>query len=156
MREVSASTGYGSQSALDVHFGLGDATVFDSVRVEWPSGNVDVLTNLPADRYTNLAEGVTTLGVPDAPASLRLDLTLAPQPARGAATLRFRLPAAGVSRVVLLDVGGRVVAVAEGGPREAGWHTVPVPGVAQAKPGLYFVRVETAVSTGVGRMVVLR
>ena len=155
LREISASTGYGSQSALDAHFGLGEATSIDTVRVEWPSGNVDVLTNVALDRYWNLTEGMTTLAVALSHVTPRLELSIAPQPAHGGANLRFYLPHAGNARIVVHDVEGRVVA-AVSGARAAGWHTVAVPGVAHAQPGLYFVRIETMASSGVQRMVVVR
>jgi hypothetical protein len=38
MREISGGSGYGSQNALETHFGLGDATNVISLEIEWPSG----------------------------------------------------------------------------------------------------------------------
>ncbi len=48
MREVSAQTGGGpgSQNSLIQHFGLGDATTIDEVRIEWPSGYIQTETNV--------------------------------------------------------------------------------------------------------------
>jgi hypothetical protein len=40
MREISGGGGFGSQGQLVAHFGLGDATSVETVRVEWPSGIV--------------------------------------------------------------------------------------------------------------------
>ena len=54
MREVSAS-GL-SQNDLRPHFGLGDATNVDLVRIEWPSGSVQELQNLPAGQFVTLWE----------------------------------------------------------------------------------------------------
>ena len=47
MVEISAQTGGGAggQNSMKIHFGLGDATNFDELRVEWPSGNVQYLSN---------------------------------------------------------------------------------------------------------------
>ncbi|MBX3745079.1 MAG: VCBS repeat-containing protein [Verrucomicrobiae bacterium] len=45
-----------SGDALRLHFGLADATVAEEVRIEWPSGNVQVLENLPADRIHTVTE----------------------------------------------------------------------------------------------------
>lgn len=45
MREVSAQNGFNSQNSLTVHFGLGDASVIDSVIVYWPSGQMTELAN---------------------------------------------------------------------------------------------------------------
>jgi enediyne biosynthesis protein E4 len=53
-------TGGGSfQSASDgrLHFGLGNASKIDAVEIRWPSGQVDRLTNLEADRGYHLREG---------------------------------------------------------------------------------------------------
>ena len=46
MREVTAQSGYTGQN-LRVHFGLGNATVIDSLRIEWPSGQQQRTANLP-------------------------------------------------------------------------------------------------------------
>ncbi len=40
------ATGYGSQNQMLAHFGLGDATVVDSLIVEWPDGTEEVLTGV--------------------------------------------------------------------------------------------------------------
>ena len=46
MNEISGQTGggFGGQNSLNAEFGLGDATVVDSVIIEWPSGTVEVFT----------------------------------------------------------------------------------------------------------------
>jgi hypothetical protein len=40
------ATGYGSQNQMLAHFGLGDATLVDSLIVEWPDGTQDVRTEV--------------------------------------------------------------------------------------------------------------
>ena len=55
--EVRSGGSYLSQSDLRVHFGLGAASRVDSVEVHWPSGAVDILTNLQADRFYGVREG---------------------------------------------------------------------------------------------------
>jgi hypothetical protein len=49
LREVIAGSNYKGQNELTTHFGLGDATVVDEVRVAWLSGTTRVLSNLPAN-----------------------------------------------------------------------------------------------------------
>ena len=56
MREVIATATSGND--LRPNFGLGDATVAEEVRIEWPSGNVTVLTHLPADQVVGVTEAV--------------------------------------------------------------------------------------------------
>ena len=47
------------QSAHDprIHFGLGDTVKVDAIEVKWPSGTVDHLTNVAADRVVTIKEG---------------------------------------------------------------------------------------------------
>jgi enediyne biosynthesis protein E4 len=55
--EVRSGGSYLSQNDLRMHFGLGQATKIDSVEVHWPSGKVDKLGGLIADRFYAVLEG---------------------------------------------------------------------------------------------------
>src|SRR6185295_13126499 len=55
LREISGGTGFG-QSSLLGHFGLGDATVARTVRVEWPSGIVQEVYNINVNQTLKLVE----------------------------------------------------------------------------------------------------
>ncbi|MBI4664396.1 MAG: VCBS repeat-containing protein, partial [Verrucomicrobia bacterium] len=55
LREISAGSGHNG-GELIAHFGLGDARTADAVRVEWPSGKVQELTNVAADQFMTLTE----------------------------------------------------------------------------------------------------
>jgi hypothetical protein len=54
--EVTTSVGYASSSDSRVHFGLGTARRLRQVRIKWPSGIVQVLTDVPADRIVAIEE----------------------------------------------------------------------------------------------------
>ncbi len=56
MREVNAQSGFGGQSSLTQHFGLGNATIIDSVKIKWPSGIVQVLTKVNPRQILNVTE----------------------------------------------------------------------------------------------------
>jgi hypothetical protein len=56
IREVSAGSGYLSQNSLAAEFGLGAATVVDTVEVCWPSGLVTKVHDLAVDQFTLVAE----------------------------------------------------------------------------------------------------
>lgn len=87
----------GCQNDKRLHFGLGDATVVDSIRVQWPSGVVDVVTGQQADTLLVLQEGTgATAGLAGAPGSISTDLAL----------LMARDE---VARVLVYDLRGRMV-----------------------------------------------
>jgi hypothetical protein len=56
-KEVRSGDGYISQSDLRLHFGLGQATKADKIVIRWPSGLVETLNDLPANRYYVVREG---------------------------------------------------------------------------------------------------
>ncbi len=58
MREIQTQTGFGSQDQSWAHFGLGDATVVDSLTVFWPvSGLTTVFTDVSANQFITVVEG---------------------------------------------------------------------------------------------------
>ena len=57
-QEVRSGGGYISQSDFRLHFGLGAATQADSVEIRWPSGLVERLEHLNANRIVKIREGV--------------------------------------------------------------------------------------------------
>jgi hypothetical protein len=62
MREVVAGSGYMSQDDLTAHFGLGSATVADSVIVVWPSGVRQVLTSVLTNQLIQVHEPTPSYG----------------------------------------------------------------------------------------------
>jgi len=59
--EVRSGGGYYSQNDLRVHFGIGAAEKVELLEIRWPSGQVDTLKDLQANRlfYIREADGVT-------------------------------------------------------------------------------------------------
>lgn len=57
MREITGNSGMdGGSGGLVAHFGLGDATIVDLVRIEWPSGNVQEVAGVIPRRMLSLTE----------------------------------------------------------------------------------------------------
>lgn len=56
LRQCQSSGSYLSASDKRVHFGLGVARIIDTLTIRWPSGKVDILRHLQADRYIILTE----------------------------------------------------------------------------------------------------
>ena len=58
LREIAGNSGYLSREMprLIAHFGLGDATHVERLSIEWPSGIVQIFTNVVADQMLKVAE----------------------------------------------------------------------------------------------------
>ncbi len=56
-REVSSTAGYLSGQSLYLHVGLGQDSLVDRLLVHWPSGRVDEIRALQADRFYRIVEG---------------------------------------------------------------------------------------------------
>lgn len=83
----------------------------------------------------------------------------APNPTRGIASFELALPAAGMVRLLVVDVTGRLVSVAQEGRMEAGRHSLvwsgrDANGGALAK-GVYYARLEVDGQVGGRRSIVL-
>jgi len=155
LREVAANTGYGGQSALIVHFGLGDAAVADSVRFEWPSGNVELITHLSTDVVRTIVEGQQVTAAPLERPEPAERIRIAPNPLRVSGSVAFWMPRAGHARVTLHDLQGRRVQTAFDGDAPAGWGSAPVDRGWFRASGAYWVRVTTASGVSRRRFVVM-
>jgi hypothetical protein len=60
LRSIDGGGSYISSSDAKVHFGLGEATQIDRLEIRWPSGNVEVKSNLPVNQTIEWVEGSST------------------------------------------------------------------------------------------------
>ncbi|GAB5534848.1 MAG: hypothetical protein Rubg2KO_10970 [Rubricoccaceae bacterium] len=144
-REVSAQSTFNGQNALDVHFGLGDATQIDELTIHWPSGTVDVFTDVAVDRFVVAEEGgvlvANSEGDSETPGRQDLQLEVAPNPTPDGTSVRYVLPESGAVRVTVYDTRGREVAVLVDGHQPAGPGEARFDGSGLAS-GVYLVRLE--------------
>ncbi len=120
IREVTTQSGGGNSGESEpiASFGLGDASIVDSLVVLWPSGLTDILTDVAVNRYLAVTEGQTAItepgyGTPSANS-------------RAASVASGSLRLAGPGR--LLDAAGREVMPLARGEND----------VRQLPPGVYF------------------
>ncbi|MBK9106705.1 MAG: VCBS repeat-containing protein [Saprospiraceae bacterium] len=144
MREISAQSAYCSQNDLRAHFGIGDASVIDSVMIEWPSGIVQRLVNVAPDQILHIEEDQVS-AVPQISAPLSLNVY--PNPTNSILNIEARLP--DLSRPLLLEVfgdTGQVVYTAKFPPINGLWqHQLDLKKL-QVAPGQYIVRLSNGVS----------
>lgn len=109
LREVSGGSGYYSQNELPAIFGLGNATVADSVIVEWPRGVRQVMADVAAGQVVDVVEETpdgASLGSGDGRLALAAPR---PNPTDGVTLVPFTLPMRAVVSLRVYDVGGRLV-----------------------------------------------
>ncbi len=63
MREISAQSSYCGQNDLRAHFGLGNATSIDSIKVEWPGTPAEYFSAGAVDQFITLVQGQGTTGI---------------------------------------------------------------------------------------------
>jgi len=56
LREITGNSDYSGAPGRLAHFGLGDATNVTTLRIEWPSGIVQELPNVPANQFLTVVE----------------------------------------------------------------------------------------------------
>jgi hypothetical protein len=56
LREIGGGNGGIAQNSLDAHFGLGNATNAEVLRIEWPSGIVQEMRGLSANQFLTVTE----------------------------------------------------------------------------------------------------
>jgi hypothetical protein len=58
IEEVRSGGSYYSQNDLRVHFGLGKHSKVKTIEIRWPGGQVDTLSDIAADQFIYVKEGV--------------------------------------------------------------------------------------------------
>ncbi|RKX32438.1 MAG: hypothetical protein DRP71_11995 [Verrucomicrobia bacterium] len=56
LREIHGGGDGNAQADMRVHFGLGDATTIDTLRIEWPSGHVQEMSDVAANQFLTIIE----------------------------------------------------------------------------------------------------
>lgn len=57
IRDIHSGDGFKYMSSLNAHFGIGTATAITKIKVIWPSGTVDIITNPNINQTVNVIEG---------------------------------------------------------------------------------------------------
>ncbi len=147
-----------------LHVGLAEATVVDSLRIEWPSGQVDVHTEVGVDQFLVVTEGLTVSPVaaddaPVVPGAFVLSQNY-PNPFTEATTIAYQLSARSPVTITVYDLLGRTLRTLVDDHQEPGAHVVVWDGRYEAggvvSPGVYLVRLQTAQGSASHRIVRLR
>jgi hypothetical protein len=136
-------------------FGLRADRFVDTLRVEWPSSAITVLTDVPPGVVV-VNEVDPATGAPPAPAGARFAIDARPNPASGAMSFSIEGRGEGPARVSIYDTAGRRIAVRSCAPGEkfASWDGRTEEG-GRAASGVYFAKVVEGERRAVARFVLL-
>ena len=112
VHEVSGGSSHGSQNSSIAHFGLGGATMVDSLIISWPGGVEQVLTNILADQQITVVEdsALYPTGSEDLP-DPALSLSVYPNPFSDQISVSYLLSRQARVRLTVFDLQGKQVAL---------------------------------------------
>ena len=130
---------YASQNTSIVHFGLGDMTAIDSVRIDWPNGHVDHLEALVIDTLHIIEEGIIVPPNATADLSNAFDVKISPNPVSTGFQVIFKENIPAAAHLKLTMASGVIIAEKElaRGSREATFDLNE-----NISSGLYFLQIK--------------
>ncbi len=158
MRDVNSQTGYGSHNSYRLHFGLGDATNIDSIKIEWAgSGQVDEYANLTPNDFYEFTE--------QEPSRISDQSNLLPEkfevyqnypnPFNPGTTIGFALPGGGLVTIDLFNASGENVRRIMRSYKPSGYHEVTLNAAGLAS-GIYFYRVKAGAFEAVKKLMLIK
>lgn len=159
MQEVMAQTGYNSQN-LWLHFGLGNAGVIDSIKIEWQSGMTEYFTGQPVNKMITFIEGSGPTRVNDKNLNVPDDFRLFqnyPNPFNPGTIIRYQIPERSFVNLKLYDALGREIAELVNTFRESGDYNIELNSNEYAlSSGMYYYKLTAGSFTDVKKLVVLK
>jgi hypothetical protein len=146
IREVQGGSGHNGQNSLPVEFGVGAATVIDSLIIRWPNGIVQRVGQLVANQFLSVVE-------PPAQSVRPLDGTLPqrfsleqnyPNPFNPSTMIRFEVGHSGLVSLKVYDVLGKEVATLVNQELDPGRYEVTFSDVQGLSSGIYFYRLSVS------------
>lgn len=137
MREISAQNAYCSQNDIRAHFGLGDATQIDSIKVEWLPGTIETLTNVSINQFLTITQSVSTVGLKEIKSDS--DLLIYPNPTNEILNIKLKQNVFDAGyKISITDITGRKL-IEKLVVEKTGEVTI---NLKELSPGTYFVAIK--------------
>jgi hypothetical protein len=162
VREVSGHQGFNAQESFNVEFGLGGATSIDSLVFQWPSGTVDIYTDVDADLFYEAVEGeglsIVQTSVEEDPGIAPPELGISgilPNPFSSSCSIQWQLDRPSRVLLRLYDLSGKLVVEVSDAEYGAGPHSSEF-NASGLSSGVYLVSLSAGGETVTGKCVVVR
>ncbi len=156
MRKVSGQNGYCGQT-LQLHFGLADANMADSIVVIWPTGIQEVFTNQSANESITIVEDSTLSDVSES-FNENLDFELHqnfPNPFNPSTQIKFTLKESSLANLAVYNSLGEKLTTLFDGLANSGINTIDF-SPADLPSGVYFYVLSTRSSVLSRKMILLK
>ena len=145
IRPVKCGSSYLSQNSAIQTIGVGSVSVIDSIIINWPSGQIDVMRNVNVNSFYVVEEGSTVTDINE------LEITLTsyklhqnyPNPFNPSTKITFSLAADSKVNLTVFDVLGQEVVSLISGNLAAGSHEIDF-NASNINSGVYFYRIDAA------------
>lgn len=74
---------------MRAHFGLGNASIIDSIKIEWPLGIIEYFTNVNTNQFVQYIEGATSTSITQKNNNA-IDFSVYPNPNSGSFVLQLK------------------------------------------------------------------
>ncbi len=163
INEVAAGRGYASANSLTLHFGVGNATIVDSIVLKWSSGQRDVYYNLTADQYLLAIEGTSLTPMIftniDKIHPLTIDIKTFPNPFIQSTQFDFSLKKSNKITLNIYDLQGKLVKQLLHQNLDAGQHSIHWDGTndlgSKLLSGNYFYHFQSDMQISTGKIILL-
>jgi hypothetical protein len=110
LEEVSGGSSHMSQNSSILHFGLDNLSSVLSIEVRWPSGGVELFSNLPVDTLLHIVEDSSNFiqALPGYQNSL-LHMVAVPNPSQAEVALHVNSSIAASATLTVHDLQGRCI-----------------------------------------------
>lgn len=162
IREINAQNSFNSMNMLNVHFGLHNATIIDSIIVKWGGGLTQVFTNIIPNKFYKLNEGqglteivigISQVGT-QIPNNYKLEQNY-PNPFNPVTKIRFAIPGSSNVKLFVYDVTGRLVSELVNGELNAGEYETNF-NAAEFTSGVYFYTMQAGNFKETKKLVIIK
>ena len=153
-RDISTQNNFCGQNDLRVHFGLGDATMIDSLIIEWPRGLVETYSAISSNQFLNYVEGQTTSVSETIEDNMNLEIF--PNPFETKTQISYKVENSNQKiQIKVLDHSMRTVSILFEGLQQKGVYSYSLDGSNWA-PGTYFLVIKNGTSAISKQMITLK
>ncbi len=158
LREVSGLTGFASQNSFNVEFGLGNGTIIDSLKIEWPSGIINYYANIMVNQFLTILEDSGSTGINNNQQSLPTRFNLSqnyPNPFNPSTIINYHIPELSFVTLKVYDVLGNEIAKLVNEEKDQGIYVVEFDAT-ELTSGIYFYRLQGESFVETKKMVLMK